>query len=81
MFSHKSTYNKQNNTPFTVLTKIKTSYDKLEKEMTEAPKDYDSIKMLVENDNNNIAILKNINNTSKQLPSMGSHQKKNKSKK
>lgn len=49
MVSNKFTYNKPY--PFQqsiTLTKLKGSYDKLEKEMQKPPSDYDSIKALVE---------------------------------
>ena len=55
MFNHKITYNKPY--PFQqsiTLTKLKGSYDKLEKEMQKPPSDYDGIKQLIESQNNSI---------------------------
>ena len=78
MFSNKITYNKQPDW-HKQLPHIRTSYDKLEKEMNEPLKDYDSIKQLIETKNNSIA---NVNNKpSKSAPSTGSHKKNNKNKK
>lgn len=43
------------------LTKGQSSYSKLQKEMNEAPKEYNAIKSLVENNENNIEkILNNV---------------------
>ena len=43
------------------LTKGQSSYNKLQKEMNEAPKEYNAIKSLVENNENNIEkIINNI---------------------
>ena len=43
------------------LFQMKTSYDKVAKAMTEGPKDYDTIKNLVENKKENILALNNKN--------------------
>ena len=45
---------------------MKTSYDKVEKVMTEPPKDYDTIKNLIEDKKENILDL-NINKNSKNI--------------
>ena len=64
MFGNKNSSNKnsvyQNKA---LLTKFKSSYDKLEREMNKPPSDYESIKTLVEEKNNSIANIqqKNIN--------------------
>ena len=67
MFNNKITYNKPYSFQKSItLNKIKTSYDKLEKEMQKPPSDYDSIKTLIETQNNNITnIQNNINKKSK----------------
>ena len=60
IFNNKITYNKPY--PFQkniTLTKFKTSYDKLEKEMTKPLSEYDEIKTLIENQNNSITNLQN----------------------
>ena len=60
MFNNKITYNKPY--PFQqsiTLTKLKGSYDKLEKEMQKPPSDYEGIKQLIENHNNSITNLQN----------------------
>ena len=83
MFNNKITYNKPY--PFQqsiTLTKLKGSYDKLEKEMTKPATDYDSIKTLIEEKNNNIANLQNNNNIkSKNNLEMKTHRKVFKNKK
>ncbi len=80
MFNNKITYNKPY--PFQkniTLTKFKTSYDKLEKEMTKPPSDYNSIKELIEEKNNHITnIQNNINIKSKNNLEIKSHRKNNK---
>ena len=48
------------------LFQMKTSYDKVAKAMTEPPKDYDTIKILIEDKKENILDL-NINKNSKIL--------------
>ena len=79
MFNKKITYNKpypfQKNIP---LTKFRTSYDKLEKEMTKPPSDYDSIKTLIGEKTNHITnVQNNINKKSKNNLSIQSHSKNN----
>lgn len=58
------------------LSKIRSSYDKLEKEMNKPPSDYEAIKELVENKNNSITNIeqKTINKKSKNIE-MKSHKK------
>ena len=41
------------------LTKIQSSYSKLEKEMNKPPSEYDAIKRLVENNENNLEKISN----------------------
>ena len=66
-----SVYNK----PLT-LTNIKSSYDKLQKEMNKPPSDYETIKTLMENQNNSIThVQNNINKKSKNIVEMKSHNK------
>ena len=66
-----SVYNK----PLT-LTNIKSSYDKLQKEMNKPPSDYETIKTLMENQNNSIThVQNNINKKSKHIVEMKSHNK------
>ena len=60
------------------LFQMKTSYDKVSKEMTEKPKDYDTIKHLVEHKSENILDLNNKN--SKNINLTKSKNKKPKSK-
>ena len=64
MFHHKITYNEQPERHKS-LTKIKQGYDKVRKELNEPVRDYNSIKELVELENNNITNLKNIENNKK----------------
>ena len=61
MFRNKITYDKQPEW-HKPLTKIKQGYDKVIKELNEPARDYNSIKELVEQENNNITNLKNIEN-------------------
>ena len=61
MFRNKITYNKEPEW-HKPLTKIKQGYDKVIKELNEPVRDYNSIKELVEQENNNITNLKNIEN-------------------
>ena len=61
MFRNKITYNKQPEW-HKPLTKIKQGYDKVVKELNEPARDYESIKELVELQNNSITNLKNIEN-------------------
>ena len=77
MFGNKKSSNKnsvyQNKA---LLTKFKSSYDKLEREMNKPPSDYESIKTLVEEKNNSIAnIQNNINKKSKNIDLVKSHNK------
>ena len=67
MFHHKITYNKQPEWHKS-LTKIKQGYEKVVKEMNEPARDYNSIKELVELENNSITNLKNIENKKLSLP-------------
>ena len=64
MFRNKSTYNKEPEW-HKPLTKIKQGYDKVIKELNEPVRDYNSIKELVELENNTITNLKNIENNKK----------------
>ena len=57
------------------LTKGQTNYNKLQKEMNEAPKDYNAIKSLVETNENNIEKISN-NIQTKNVKLMP-HKKKN----
>ena len=59
MFSRKITYNKPYNQKNLILTKSKSSYDKLQKEMNKPPSEYDEIKLLVESQNNSITNIQN----------------------
>ena len=59
MFSRKITYNKPYNQKNLILTKGKSSYDKLEKEMNKAPSEYEAIKKLVDNGENDIGNIDN----------------------
>ena len=63
MFRNKITYNKEPEW-HKPLTKIKQGYDKVIKELNEPVRDYNSIKELVEQENNNI---KNIENKKSSL--------------
>ena len=83
MFNNKITYNKPY--PFQkniTLTKLKGSYDKLEKEMNKPLSEYEEIKSLIETQNNSITNIQqnNINKKTNKNPSLQSH-KKNKMKK
>ena len=64
MFRNKSTYNKEPEWHKS-LTKIKGSYDKVKKELNEPVRDYESIKQLVELENNSVTNMKNIENKDK----------------
>ena len=61
------------------LFQMKTSYDKVAKAMTETPKDYDTMKNLIEDKKENILDL-NINKNSKNINLTKSKNKKPKSK-
>ena len=80
MFANKNNNNKNSayNKPQT-LTHIKSSYDKLQKEMSKPPSDYETIKTLMENQNNSIThVQNNINKKSKHIVEMKSHNKSKK---
>ena len=80
MFANKNNNNKNSvyNKPLT-LTNIKSSYDKLQKEMSKPPSDYETIKTLMENQNNSIThVQNNINKKSKNIVEMKSHNKSKK---
>ena len=84
MFNNKITYNKPY--PFQkniTLTKLKSGYDKLEKEMQKPLSEYEEIKQLIEQQNNSITNLQqnNINKKSNKNPSIQNHKKNNKMKK
>ena len=66
MFRNKITYNKEPEW-HKPLTKIKQGYDKVIRELNEPVRDYNSIKELVELENNTITNLKNIENNKKCL--------------
>ena len=74
MFHHKITYNKQPEWHKS-LTKNKGSYDKVKKELNEPARDYESIKQLVELENNHITNIKNIENKDKKISLPLSHKK------
>ena len=77
MFANKNNSNKNsiNNKPLT-LTNIKSSYDKIQKEMNKPPSDYEAIKTLVESNNNSIThVQNNMNKKSKNIVEMKSHNK------
>ena len=57
------------------LTKQQSTYNKLQREMNEPAKDYNSIKQMIENENNDITKIKPINNQSKTI-TMIAHKKK-----
>ena len=66
----------QNNKQDMTLYKFKSNYDKIMKEMQEAPKEYDTIKELIESKNNSITKLENnINKKSKNNLQIQSHNK------
>ncbi len=58
--------NNKNNKQTKPLFQMKTSFDKVAKAMTEPPKDYDTIKNLIEDKRENILDL-NINKNSKNI--------------
>ena len=62
MMFHRNNKNKDNKQLF----QMKTSFDKVAKAMTEPPKDYDTIKNLIEDKKENILDL-NINKNSKNM--------------
>ena len=61
--------------------KIKTSYDKLEKQLNEPARDYNTIKELVESQENSITNIKNKNIINKDIPILPKQKTKNKNKK
>ena len=66
----------QNNNQSLTLFKGKNDYNKVMKEMNEPPKEYETIKLLVEEKNNTITNLENnINKKSKNNLQMKSHNK------
>ena len=77
MFHHKITYNKQPEW-HKPLTKIKQGYDKVIKELNEPVRDYNSIKELVELENNTITNIKIIENKNKNVNILSHKKVKNK---
>ena len=73
MFNRKIQHNKQE----LLLFKGKNGYNKVMKEMNEAPKEYEAIKLLVEENNNNITNIQqnNIDKKSKNNINLKSHNK------
>ena len=66
----------QNNKQDLTLYKFKSNYDKVVKEMNEPPKEYETIKALIEEKNNSITKLENnINKKSKNNLQITSHKK------
>jgi len=74
MFRNKSTYNKEPEWHKS-LTKIKQGYDKVVKELNEPARDYNTIKELVELQNNSITNLKNIEISKSKNMNISSHKK------
>ena len=64
-----------NNQP---LVKIKSSYDKLQKVLNEPAREYNAIKELVENQENNITNIKNIKNKNKEITLLPKQKNQNK---
>ena len=78
MFNNKITYNKPYSFQKSItLNKIKTSYDKLEKEMSKGLTEYDEIKTLIETQNNDITNIQNDINKKSKID-MKSHSKNKK---
>ena len=77
MFRKKITYDKQPEWHKS-LTKIKQGYEKVVKEMNEPARDYNSIKELVELENNHLTNLKNIENKNKNVSILSHKKVKNK---
>ena len=73
MFNRKIQHNKQKLTLF----KGKNNYNKVIKEMNETPKKYETIKLLVEENNNDITNIQqnNLNKKSKNNINLKSHNK------
>ena len=66
-----------NRKPNQPLVKIKTSYDKIEKQLNEPARDYNTIKELVENQENSITNIKNKNIINKDIPILPKQKNKN----
>ena len=66
--------NKRINQP---LVKMKSSYDKIEKELNEPARDYNTIKELVEKQENSITSTKNKNILNKDIPILPKQKNKN----
>ena len=73
MFNRRIQHNKQE----LLLFKGRNDYNKVMKEMNEAPKEYEAIKLLVEEQNNNITNIqqKNINKKTKNNIQIKNHKK------
>ena len=73
MLNRRIQYNKQELTLF----KGRNQYDKVMKEMNEAPREYETIKLLVEEKNNTITSIQpnNVNKQSKNNNNLKSHNK------
>ena len=85
MFNQKRYYNLQQQNQPTILAKVNSSYKRLEKSMKEAPKEYEQIKKLIEQNQENILNnidIKNSNiNPTKNVKIMMNRKINNKSKK
>ena len=66
--------NKRINQP---LVKMKSSYDKIEKELNEPAREYNTIKELVEKQENSITNIKNKNIINKDIPILPKQKNKN----
>ena len=66
--------NKRINQP---LVKMKSSYDKIEKELNEPAREYNTIKELVEKQENSITNIKNKNIINKDIPILPKKKNKN----
>ena len=66
--------NKRINQP---LVKMKSSYDKIEKELNEPAREYNTIKELVEKQENSITNIKNKNIINKDIPILPKQKSKN----
>ena len=66
--------NKRINQP---LVKMKSSYDKIEKELNEPAREYNTIKELVEKQENSITNIKNKNIINKDIPILPKQENKN----
>ena len=67
----------KNRKPNQPLVKIKTSYDKIEKQLNEPARDYNTIKELVESQENSITNIKNKNIINKDIPILPKQKNKN----